>query len=132
MVKFKIGDKVRRINSCNEGVNEGDIGFITSLYTSSGDDYCTLNIGNHGVNCGHSLKNIELIETNNKITNMKEKFIQMFLKEPQKSFRKAGITNGDGLITEDGATLLLSWLLDKNADTFKIEVVDGLLAEETK
>ena len=62
--------------------------------------------------------------------NIKEKFVLAITPEPQKSFRKAGITNGDDLLTEDGMNIFLSWLLKKNQDDFKEKVVDGLLKDE--
>jgi len=61
---------------------------------------------------------------------LKEKFVLAITSEPQKSFRKAGITNGDGLLTDEGERVFLSWLLSKNADAFKAEVVDKLLEED--
>lgn len=64
-----------------------------------------------------------------KTMTIKEKFVLALTKEPQKSFRKAGITNGDDLLTEEGGKIFLTWLLNKNADDFKKEVVDGLLAD---
>lgn len=63
-------------------------------------------------------------------TNMLEKFKQSLLKEPQKSFRKAGITNGDNMLTSDGNAIFMSYLLEKFGADFKTEVVDPLLAEE--
>lgn len=81
-------------------------------------------------------EDLELIEDNNKKNNMsininlKEKFALAMTPEPQKSFRKAGITNGDDLLTDDGQKVFLSWLLKQNADTFKKEIVDDLLKEE--
>ena len=62
--------------------------------------------------------------------NLKEKFVQVFLKEPEKSFRKAEITNGDGILTTDGQSVFLGWLLKKHGDEFKTEVVDELLKEK--
>jgi hypothetical protein len=65
--------------------------------------------------------------------NIKEKFVLALTKEPQKSFRKAGITNGDDLLTDDGQNIFLSWLLhEKHADEFKTQVVDGLLQDQKK
>lgn len=64
--------------------------------------------------------------------NLKEKFITAFLSEPEKSFRKAGITNGDGILTDEGQEVFLTYLLKKEGATFKTEVVDVLLAEEEK
>ena len=45
-----------------------------------------------------------------KTMNIKEQFLLAITAEPQKSFRKAGITNGDDLLTEDGQKVFLSWL----------------------
>jgi hypothetical protein len=58
------------------------------------------------------------------------KFLLAFKSEPDRSFRKAGITNGDDFLTDDGQKIFLSWLLKKHGDDFKTAVVDDLLAEE--
>ena len=71
----------------------------------------------------------ETINLKDKIMNLKEKFITAITPEPEKSFRKSGITDGDNLLTEDGEKVFLSWLLKKNAVDFKKEVVDDLLKE---
>lgn len=73
---------------------------------------------------------LELINSNINFMNLKEKFVQVFLKEPEKSFRKAEITNGDGILTTDGQSVFLGWLLKKHGDEFKTEVVDELLKEK--
>jgi len=68
---------------------------------------------------------------NNMAINLKEKFTLALTKEPMKTFRKAGITNGDNLLTEEGVTIFLSWLLDtKYADEFKKDIVDGMLKDK--
>lgn len=72
------------------------------------------------------------IISNKSNMNLKEKFITAFLSEPEKSFRKAGITNGDGILTDEGQEVFLTYLLKKEGATFKTEVVDVLLAEEEK
>lgn len=61
------------------------------------------------------------------IMDLKEKFVLAVTPEPQKSFRKAEITDGDNLLTQDGQRIFLTWLLGKYADEFKTAVVDGLL-----
>lgn len=66
---------------------------------------------------------------NNSMTNIKEKFTLAFKKEPEKSFRKVGITNGDDFLTEDGMQIFLGWLLKKHGEEFKKEVVEDLLKE---
>ena len=62
--------------------------------------------------------------------SLKEKFALVLTSEPFKSFRKKGITNGDNILTSDGRDIFLSYLLEKNKDAFKTEVVD--LIEEEK
>ena len=68
----------------------------------------------------------------NKSMNIKEKFLTSLKKEPKKSFRKAEITNGDDMLTEDGKVIFLSWLLNKHGEEFKKEVVDELVEEMKK
>jgi len=63
------------------------------------------------------------------IMDIKEKFLLAITAEPKRSFRKAGITNGDDLLTDDGMKVFLSWLLTKNQDDFKKEVVDPILED---
>jgi hypothetical protein len=67
---------------------------------------------------------------NNKTMNIKEKFVQLFLTEPEKSFRKAGFTDGDGILTTEGQQVFITWLLKRNGTDFKKEVVDELLKKE--
>lgn len=68
-----------------------------------------------------------------KIMNLKEKFVLSLTPEPKKSFRKAGITDGDDVITEDGAKVFLTYLLhNKFSAEFKKEVVDDILKDKEK
>jgi len=74
-----------------------------------------------------------LYKNNNKHNmDLKERFVLAVTPEPQKSFRKAEITDGDNLLTQDGQKIFLTWLLGKYADEFKTAVVDGLLKKEDK
>ncbi len=82
------------------------------------------------------------IELNNKKTSMSggnnecanssvlERFAIAVLPEPDKSFRKAGITNGDGILTSQGSAVLLTWLLKKHGKEFNDEVVSELLKKD--
>jgi hypothetical protein len=63
-------------------------------------------------------------------TGLKEKFLISLKPEPQKSFRKAGITNGDDMLTQEGRDVFLSWLLAKYGTDFKKEVVDEILKDK--
>ena len=76
-------------------------------------------------------ENYEIInDKKSTMKNIKESFVLLLKSEPEKSFRKAGITDGDDLLTNDGQLVFLTWLLNKNKDVFKTEVVDGLLADK--
>lgn len=64
--------------------------------------------------------------------DLKEKVALAFKSEPEKSFIKAGVMNADESLTQDGKDVLLSFLLKKYGKEFKKEVVDVILAEDTK
>jgi hypothetical protein len=128
MAKFNVGDKVR----CED--YRGETLTIEFMQTDiRGENYYCLE-GKNYYFVEDSLEKIndspEVIKDGNKKMTLKEKFILAIASEPQKSFRKAGITNGDDLLTDEGEKIFLSWLLSKNADAFKTEVVDELLKEK--
>lgn len=75
---------------------------------------------------------LELISKKNVMENVIEKFEMIFKTEPMKSFRKAEITNGNDILTDDGTKIFLSWLLQKHGNEFKKEVVDELLKKTEK
>jgi hypothetical protein len=67
----------------------------------------------------------------NKLMSLKEEFILTLTSEPKKSFRKAGVIDGDNLATDEGMRIFITWLLLKHyADDFKTEVVDDMLKKE--
>lgn len=62
-----------------------------------------------------------------------EKFALSFTKEPQKTFRKLNITNGNDMLTGEGANIFLTWLLqNKHADEFKKNCLDKMVKEHNK
>ena len=69
----------------------------------------------------------QIIEKPMECSSIKEKFLISLKSEPQKSFRKAGITNGDDMLTSEGRDIFLTWLLNKHGLEFKKDVVDGIL-----
>lgn len=114
-VKIKITDYNFSDGYCYDILDNND-NILNSCYFCFGDD----DIYKDGV---------EDYKNNNKI-NMFDKFATMFLSEPEKTFRKAGIINGDNVLTEDGKKIFLSWLLKKYGTEFKSEVVDELVKED--
>lgn len=124
---FKIGDKVKVVSTYGWNYIITKIGYegvITSIGLSRENREC---VAVNGFEV--AVEDLKLI-TNN--MNIKEKFVLAFQKEPEKSFRKAEITNGDGFLTSDGQQVFLGYLLKKFGDDFKKEVVDDLLKEENK
>jgi len=72
-------------------------------------------------------------QTSSNSMSLKEKFILTFISEPKKSFRKAGITDGDNMPTDEGMRIYVAWKMHgEDADAFKAEIVDGLLKEDKK
>lgn len=136
MHKFKIGDRVKLINILSSNATYGCLS-IGALFIVEGEDLSST----HNVLVSDGSRQIwlnrdelELVESNNINSNMsiKQKFAEIFMSEPNKSFRKAGITNSDYSLTTEGQDIFLQWLLKKNGDAFKTEVVDELLKEENK
>lgn len=125
---MKVGDKVMRME---EGCNSAKQGEIYVIQPDSKSD-CNMGIGhdkNDLCTCIAKWKLVEEVNQTNKM-NLKEKFVTLFISEPEKSFRKVGITNGDGILTEDGQKVFLGWLLKQNGAAFKTEVVDPMIVEE--
>lgn len=121
---MKPGDKVKAITG---GQHDGLEGVISRKYDGQQAWYVRFIDGREE---GYMEYNLQIINKNMSI-NLKEKFALALTKEPMKTFRKAGITNGDNLLTEEGVTIFLSWLLDtKYAVEFKKDIVDGMLKDQ--
>ena len=52
------------------------------------------------------------------------------MSEPEKTFRKTGITNTDNMLTSEGTELFLNWLFQQNKAEFKTEVADEILSAQ--
>lgn len=70
--------------------------------------------------------------TSSKIMSLIEKAKLTFKKEPERSFIKVGVMDASENLTSEGKDLLLAFLLEKNKDDFKKEVVDPILADIEK
>lgn len=123
----KVGDKVKFVSQTPGYVYKETLGAIYIVESISGDNIRYYWKGGHG--SFFFQQDIQLI-TNQNNMSIKEKFITAFLVEPEKSFRKTGITNGDGFLTEDGEQVFLGWLLKQNGAQFKTDVVNDLLKEQ--
>lgn len=127
---MKIGDKVKCV--CETSTNYGQIAIVTDI---CGDTiYVKYSDGDEGKGKSKYYKlttENPINKVSGKIMSLKESFLTGMLSEPMKSYRKAGITNGDNLLTEDGVKVFLSYLLSKEPleGGFKTEVVDGIIAD---
>lgn len=126
-MKFKVGDVVEVVwDDKGNATHIRKTGKITNI------DYSGYAYPYHLDCFYYNFREDELKLKKEKIMNIKEQFTLAITPEPQKSFRKVGITDGDNLLTDDGVKVFLSWLLTKNADAFKKEVVDDMVAEMEK
>lgn len=137
MTEFKVGDKVivDKVYEvvCGTFANKlVDYFILTQVEEYFRYEGYKNNIKIDECSCCYKIQHFKLLETNqNKIMNIKELFALSFKKEPQKSFVKAGITDSNDMLTTDGQEIFLTYLLNKNGDAFKTEVVDALLAENS-
>jgi hypothetical protein len=128
---FKVGDNVKVLGARWDTDAIGSVRTVVSTLDFFG--YVYLEGCKHP--WGQYDNNLQLIsfgDSEDKKMNIKEKFVLAFKKEPEKSFRKAEITNGDGFLTCDGQQVFLGYLLKKFGDDFKKDVVDDLLKEDKK
>lgn len=132
-LNFKVGDTVKGGEDFCGEFTDGKTATIDRIQ-DEGNGYAKIYFNG----CSHTLdiktwnRKLTLVSsTNNSImSNIKEKFVLAFLKEPEKSFRKAGITDGDGFLTDDGQKVFLGFLLSKHGEEFKKDVVDGILKDQ--
>jgi hypothetical protein len=125
--QIKRGDTLLRVGGPNDIPYKMFIGNKYKVMAVSGSCIYLEETGNESWTSSY----FEII-SNNSITNMTlaQKLALAFKSEPEKSFIKAGITNMDGTFTTEGQTVFLAWLLKKNGEAFKTEVVDVLIKEE--
>lgn len=78
---------------------------------------------------------MELINKSDNVAKnmgLTEKFLSSLKKEPEKSWRKAGITNGDDIPTDEGMKLICTVLLQTNEDIRKemAKIAKDILEDE--
>jgi len=135
---FKIGDKVKIIDNSNySSLPMGKEGVIINYNYNDGYRYYIVDFGygSYQTMIGYQLALVDkkLIINEEKNMNVREKFILAVTPEPKKSFRKAGITDGDDFLTDEGVKVFLTWLLhNKYSAEFKKDVVDDILEEQRK
>lgn len=114
------------------GSNQADIEYeVVSLQN---DRFSVKGLKGNGVSVGHiytncHADNIIIVRKNTMASKLIERAVLAVTPEPQRSLRRAGITNGDNILTDEGVKVFLSWLLSQNIDAFKKEVVDAIIED---
>lgn len=121
---FKEGDKVRIIKLCTT-TPRPEIGEICTIKGG-----CAENAKGYYCGCEGYYELVESSNNKSIMSSLKEKMALVFKGEPEKSFIKAGVMNSDETLTSDGQAVFLAWLLKKNGDVFKTEVIDPILADD--
>lgn len=131
-----------RVATATAGPSSGSRGFVRRCtfnnVTCIPDDYVSRGTDTYALVDGFRLlgepKTDIASDNKNNAMPISEKFKLLFTSEPMKSFRKAGITNGDDMLTSEGRDVFLAWLLARKdlGAAFKKEVVDPILAEQKK
>ena len=127
--KIKVGDKLHFWdNGCEYW------GTVSTIYRINGYTEIKFSDNTHQMQLPEDDNDkVEILNRKSKIMNLKESFLIGLMKEPEKSFRKAGITNGDNMLTDEGREVFLSWLLHSQfAADFKKDVVEDMLKEQEK
>lgn len=124
---FKIGDRVKIKDTSAHYYQCKEEGEILSLNDSDSYTY-RVSFKNKYQN---SYREEDLTLINNKTNmNIVQKFKELKLSEPVKSFYKKGITDVDGEPTSDGKILFRNFLWAKFGDEFKTTVVDLIEVDE--
>lgn len=132
--KIEVGDRVefignKWVSQINKTIRivesiEKGVGFYVSSWNNIIKFDCSAyyNLSNIGI------KLIKNVNKNN--MNLIEKIKEATLKEPEKSFRKCGVTGADGELTDQGTEAFIQWLFEQNKDKFNEEVVQPILKED--
>lgn len=147
MAKFNVGDKCSVndpracSNSCS-AVRDGGFVIITEVLGENryvyDSYYSDGKAGYRNCSC-YNDKHLDLVEAikkgDNIITNLMDKFMQLFEGEPTKSYKKAGIYDSNGVPTDVGMKMFMKYVLDNKSDlstAFQTDVVAKLVAEQEK
>ena len=144
MSKFKVGDRVKCVAPIDKVFYEtvGKTGTVIEISKVSDHVAVEFDEPCDGHSCGGLGKDkhcfwarpqdLEIITRTviNKInkTNMYQSFKNLFIKEPQKSYRAVGLTNDNDEPTQDGIKVVVSYLLNNSDfnEKFIADVVEPL------
>lgn len=131
MSKFKVGDRIK--TTSNPMASAIYRNREATIIRDEGTGYAPLRLRfDNGDECNWVYENDLVIikKARNIMSKITDKFTLTFKKEPEKTFLKAGIIDNTDLLTTDGQSIFLSWLLKKHGEEFKKDVVDDLLKDE--
>lgn len=129
---FKIGDRIEYIDT--SGYKDsliGKRGIVNEINKSTETVGVSFDDGLKEGFYSYRLKiinNNTMDSTNCNGGSLTDKVRLTFLKEPEKSFRKLGVTDNNDELTGEGQDAFLNWLFKKHQVEFKTEVVDPILA----
>lgn len=132
---FNVGDRIVNLGAIypgQSGINKGKLGTITSVNLSASRPYIvTYDDGSKGYGWEDSYKLTEN-KKNNTMGNLVTKFKKLVQTEPLKTYSEVGITDDNGILTNEGFDMFIQYMFENNSGTFKADVADKLLAEKNK
>lgn len=125
MAKFKVGDKVILNYS-----PVSDYGCEAVVIALEGNNCRVEYINKEGKKTSVLYGEDYLLLKPINVSNIISKIKQFRLKEPEKSFQKAGVKNDKGELTVEGKDAFIEFLFEKHQDEFNEKVVQPILKEE--
>lgn len=134
MSKFKVGDRVEFENDEFFIGEISDYHYLWSDNTKFNGKVGKLDPRSRGFKYSYAVyeASIKLIEESKNNMNIKSIYKNITRKEPERSFVKAGITDSNDELTQEGKDLFLSFLLEQHKDEFNKTVVQPILEEQKK
>lgn len=142
MPEFKIEDEVKIIysrGSTQDNYLLGKIGIVKCIHADSdlGIEFPDSFPGQH--DCNGIIKSgqgrwfevnqLELIKSKGNFMGSIRDFYKSITKsEPEKSLNKAGLTDSNDVLTNEGREVFIAYLLEQNKTAFKTAVADPIIA----
>lgn len=88
------------------------------------------NLGGGSNNYSNPVNIFKILTPNKNSMSMIDTFKKVFASEPEKTLRKAGLWDeGNNRLSNDGQVIFTQWLLGKNFEAFKTDVLEPMIAE---
>jgi len=124
-MKFKVGDRVKRISGKNYPEHNMKVGNIYTLSSINGD-WITL----EGTTSSFNSKHFELVNSKSQNIGMKLNSMMKKLLDPEtRKLVKGGLLNGDLLLTNEGEQALQSILVEQHKKEL-VTIAEEVIKEE--